>query len=242
MAAFPQRSNSIFFLPHGVNIPAVYRSQQEPDQPLRLLFLGRMAKTKGVYDLPEIDRWLNQWEIPHQWTCIGNGPELKILQETWKPVGLPVHFLSPPTNEAVMNICAEQDVFVLPTQFEGSPVSLLETMSAGLVPVITDLPGGIREIVQPGIGYRIEMGNTKNFASAIRELAENRQSLHQYSIACREKIINEFNVKDTAVSYHELFARYKEFYKPKKLRKIKIGSRLDHPWISPFITHALRSL
>ncbi len=51
------------------------------------------------------------------------------------------------------------DVFVLPTQFEGSPVSLLETMSAGLVPVITDLPGGIREIVEPAVGFRLPMGD-----------------------------------------------------------------------------------
>ena len=241
LAAFPDRSNNIFFLPHGVSIPNVYRAAHEHDQPLRLLFLGRMTKTKGIFDLPEIDRLLNEWKVPHSWVCIGNGPELENLQTAWQRSS-PVTFLSPATNEEVMSICAQQDVFVLPTTFEGSPVSLIETMSAGLVPVITDLPGGIREIVQPGIGYRIEMGDTTGFATAIRSLAANRHALNEYSIACRKKIIDQYNIKDTAARYHDLFARCKEFYRPKQLAKIKIGSRLDQPWLPTFLTHTIRSL
>jgi len=112
----------------------------------------------------------------------------------------------------------------------------------GLVPVITDLPGGIREIVQPGIGYRIDMGNTTGFANAIRELAANPDTLNQYSTACRKKIIEQYNIKDTAARYHELFARFKELYRRKQLGKIKIGSRLDQSWLPSFFTQTIRSL
>lgn len=242
LAAMPQRAATIFFLPHGVSIPVNHRPQSESEQSLKLLFLGRMSAQKGIFDLPVIDNWLDEWKVDHTWTCIGNGPELKTLQDVWKQGKSPVRFLSPPTNEEVMDICAQQDVFVLPTQFEGSPVSLLETMSAGLVPVITDLPGGIREIVQQNIGSRIEQGNVKGFATAIYELANNRQLLNQRSIACRDKIIKEFNVRDTAARYHELFARQREFYKPKQLKKIKIGSRLDQPWMPSLLTQIIRGI
>jgi glycosyltransferase involved in cell wall biosynthesis len=240
LTSLPHRAEAIFFLPHGVSIPASFRKQSSLEQPLKLLFLGRMTKTKGIFDLPEIDNYLNKWKVPHTWTCIGNGPELKKLKDTWHSASSPVLFLSPSTNEEVMAVCASQDVFVLPTQFEGSPVSLLETMSAGLVPVITDLPGGIREIVLPGIGYRVKMGDIIGFANYIAELATNRSLLNQQSVACRQKIINEFNVKNTAARYHELFARHKEFYRSKKIQRIKIGSRLDQSWVPSFLTNTIR--
>ncbi len=200
-----------------------------------------MSAQKGIHDLPVIDKWLQEWKLPHTWTCIGNGPERAALQQSWHAQP-PVQFLSPAANEEVMQVCAGQDVFVLPTVFEGSPVSLLETMSVGLVPVITDLPGGIREIVTPDIGYRIEMGNAEKFALAIRTLADNRALLNRQSAACRRKITSEFNVTDTAARYHALFARYAEFYRPGRLQKIKIGSRLDQPWLPSFITRTIRRL
>ena len=40
-----------------------------------------------------------------------------------------------------------QDVFVLPTRFEGFPVALVEAMGAGLVPVVSDIASGVPEIV-----------------------------------------------------------------------------------------------
>lgn len=240
-AALPNRAADIHFLPHGVSIPANYRVQHEPDQPLKLLFLGRMTHTKGIFDLPVIDGYLNEWQIPHSWTCIGNGPELPALKQTWTQSAKPVQYVSPATGKEVMEICATHDVFVLPTQFEGSPVSLLETMSAGLVPVITDLPGGIREIVEPAVGFRPPMGDTRGFAAAIQTLANNRALLQQMSETCRQKIIREFNVADTAARYHQLFAAYRTLYKPKVLKKEKIGSRLDQPWIPEIITQTLRS-
>ncbi len=61
------------------------------------------------------------------------------------------------------------------------------------------------------------------------------------SETCRQKIIGEFNVADTAAKYHELFAAYRSFYKLKQLKKEKIGSRLDQPWIPELITQTLRS-
>jgi glycosyltransferase involved in cell wall biosynthesis len=236
---FPDRQSDIFFLSHGVEIPQINRMINSMDEPLRLLFLGRLATSKGIYDLPKIAELLRRNNVYVKWTCVGAGPEASTFKESWHKDD-DVIFLSPTTNEEVIQICSQNDVFVLPTKFEGTPVSLLETMSAGLVPVITDLPGGIHEIVNSSVGFALPIDDHKAFAAAIIDLDKNREKLNVLSKACQTKIKNEFNLVDTSKKYYELFARFEAFRKEKKLQKQKVGSRLDHPIIPNTVTQLIR--
>src|SRR5450432_376269 len=238
---FPHRTSSIFYLPHGVAIPDITRKPQPAGNPIRLLFLGRMTARKGIFDLPEIDSLLEEWGIARVWTCIGRGPELEGLKSRWRP-GTQVDFVSPADNEEVVRICAENDVFVLPTRFEGSPVSLLETMSVGLVPVISDLPGGVREIVSGDIGLRPAIGDNHAFAAGIKKLSDDRRLLDELSVNCREKVAHQFDVRITAARYHDLFGKYQELYKQKQLQHKKIGARLDQTWLPSSLTYLIRKL
>lgn len=238
---FPSRLNDIFFLSHGVTIPDQFRKEKKADEPLRLLFLGRLAKSKGIFDLPQIAALLRKKNIKVKWTCIGSGPEESDFKKSWSPDD-EVSFLSPATNKEVLEICQQHDLFVLPTKFEGTPVSLLETMSVGLVPVITSLPGGIEEIVKTDIGYAIKINDNNAFADAIAELHNNRLKLEQLSINCRNKIIEDFNITNTSKKYYELFSQYKHYKKEKKLKKIRVGSRLDHPMIPEMVVRIIRNV
>jgi glycosyltransferase involved in cell wall biosynthesis len=238
---FPSRLNDIFFLSHGVTIPEQFRKEKKADEPLRLLFLGRFAKSKGIFDLPQIAALLRKKNIKVKWTCIGSGPEEIEFKNSWHPDD-EVAFLSPASNKEVLEICQQHDVFVLPTKFEGTPVSLLETMSVGLVPVITSLPGGIEEIVSSEIGYAVGMDNNEGFAAAISKLHYNRIELEELSCNCRKKIIEDFNIINTSKKYYELFSQYKQYKKEKKLKKLKVGSRLDHPMIPEKLVRIIRNV
>ena len=239
-SVFPARTDRIFYRPHGVPIPELIIEKRIKKEVVKLLFLGRMIESKGIFDLLEINNLLRHNQIKFEWTCIGNGPQLDSLKQKWNPADK-VNFASPSTNREVINLCKESDIFVLPTKFEGSPVSLLETMSVGLVPVITKLPGGITEIVNSDIGFALSMDDNAAFAEAITKLARDRSLLHQLSSNCIEKIRNEFDVKITAIGYHQLFERYREFYQEKEPKKIKVGARLDHPLIPSVLTKFVRT-
>jgi len=238
---YPTRKNDIFFLSHGVNIPNVTRTNIGINAPLRLLFLGRFAKSKGIYDLSKIAEILRQRNIPVTWTCIGAGPEEMDFISSWHELDK-VEFLSPKTNEEVIQIASQHDVFVLPTKFEGTPVSLLETMSVGLVPVITKLNGGIQEIVTQEIGFALPIDDNTSFANAIETLHHNREKLELLSESCRHKIINQFKLENTSKSYFSLFSKYSTFKKDKKIKKKKLGSMLDQPFLPDFITRCIRNL
>jgi glycosyltransferase involved in cell wall biosynthesis len=238
----PHRKEDIFFLPHGVTIPHFFRdfSIQGNDNTVRLLFLARIVESKGIYDLIEISDLLQQAGCRFEWTIMGRGPELPELKNRWNR-NVPVNFISPDTNEEVLEIAARQDIFVLPTKFDGTPVSLLETMSVGLVPVVTDLPGGIHEIVKSDIGFALPMNDNAAFAAAIIKLYHDRDLLGQLSKKAREKAEQKFDVKKTTLAYFEKFSQFQDSFTPKTLKKEPLGSRLDHPLIPSFITRALRS-
>jgi len=236
---FPLRKLDIFYLPHGVSIPDIFRKNVNTDAPLKLLFLGRMYKSKGIFDLPVISKILSNKNIDVEWTCIGSGPDFNEFKSVWSDSDH-VTFLSLETYDEVIKVAASHDLFVLPSKFEGTPVSLLETMSVGLVPIITLLPGGIEEIVTNDIGFALPKDDNNSFAEAISELHFNRTKLNMLSINCRQKIIDDFDIRNTSKKYFNLFMRYSSFNKIKNLLRKRVGSRLDHPFIPNFITRIIR--
>jgi glycosyltransferase involved in cell wall biosynthesis len=93
---------------------------------------------------------------------------------------------------------SRNDILVFPTKFEGFPVALLEAMSMGCVPVVTDLPGGIREVVENGVtGYKCAIDKNEEFVTAIETLHSNRTLLHQMKLNDMELVRKNYDVKKT---------------------------------------------
>jgi glycosyltransferase involved in cell wall biosynthesis len=64
MQNIPARAGDIFHLPYGIPLSAPFQKIYNQHEPVKLLFLGRHDKEKGVYDLFEINRVLKQKNIP----------------------------------------------------------------------------------------------------------------------------------------------------------------------------------
>lgn len=239
LQALPHRRDRIFHLPYGVSISP--KRRRPVDGPLRLVFIGRLSEGKGVWDLPVIDGLLRERDVPVTWTVIGAGPEGERLKREW-PADNHLRYVSPPSNAEVLAVARRHDVFVLPTRFEGFPVALLEAMSVGLVPVVTDLPSGIPEAVTPDTGYRVPMTDCRAFADAIYVLHHDRTRLEAMSRASRAKVEIDFDLRERARSYHDLFARWRDFRRTPSIRgRLPYGSRLDRPWFPNPLVHALRA-
>lgn len=101
---------------------------------------------------------------------------------------------------------AMADVFVLPSHYEGLPLTILEAMAAGL-PVIATAVGGVPDIVK-GNGLLVEAGNTKELADAMLSLAGNeelRDAMGEIAIADVQK----FDILEVKVQYEQLYKKYK---------------------------------
>ena len=78
---FPSRKSDIYYLPYGVKITSLKRSPNY-HLLLNIVFIARLQKEKGIYDLPVIDEALKQKGMEVKWTIIGGGPEKDHLMES----------------------------------------------------------------------------------------------------------------------------------------------------------------
>jgi glycosyltransferase involved in cell wall biosynthesis len=238
----PHRADTIFHLPYGIPIPRP--SARSTSGSLRLVFAGRFdERQKGIFDLPEIDRALVARGVSVQWTIAGAGPDGDELRRRWL-FNPRVQWAGALSNAETIALYATQDVFVLPTRVEGFPVALLEAMSAGLVPVVSDIPSGVPEVVtSPDVGDRPPVGDVAAFADAIAALARDRSRLASMSAAARAAVAARFDVRDRVRDYEALYARYRELYRPlASAGRLQYGSRLDQSWIPNTVVRAVRTV
>jgi glycosyltransferase involved in cell wall biosynthesis len=199
-----------------------------------------MTENKGIFDLPAIDRKLAEAGVSVVWTLAGDGPGRPELKRQWDAPH--VQFVTPETNDLLLALAAQHDVFVLPTRFEGFPVSLLEAMAAGLVPVVTNLPGGISEVVHENVtGYKLAAFDVNAFAQAILELDSNRDRVSEMGRRARALVSEKFDIRERVNDYQSLFARWRELRRnrPKDL-VLPYGSRLDKRWIPNGVVRLFR--
>jgi glycosyltransferase involved in cell wall biosynthesis len=236
----PDRHDSIFLLPYGVDIPSAIRLPA-PGR-LRLLYVGRLSEDKGIFDLPLIDRRLREIGVDAAWTVQGAGPDASRLQAAWSD-RRDIRWTGQQSKADVLRLYEQHDVLVMPSRGEGLPVALLEAGAAALVPVVSDLPSGIPEVVEPGVsGYRPPVGDIGGFADAIASLDHDRRRLESMSAAVREVVATGFNASQRTIEYQRLFARWRELKRPRPARpSFHYGSRLDQPWMPNAAVKLIRS-
>lgn len=152
--------------PDALRVP----SPRKPGQPLRLLFLGRIEdNSKGVFWLPGILRQLRcAWHL----TVAGDGPDLPELRRRLVSFGDRVSFagMVPPVD--VPGLFNRHDVMLMPSRFEGCPMTLIEAMSEGCPTVASRIAGVTDSIVTEGEdGLLFPVGDCRQAARHVDRLA-----------------------------------------------------------------------
>lgn len=236
----PDRINDIHFFNYGIPIQNNY--SRNYNSRLKLLFLGRHDKQKGIFDLFEIEKILQQNNVEVDWTVLGKGPESEALKLQWANNDN-VKFYLAKNNSEVLKIASENDILVFPTRFEGSPVAMLEAMSVGCVPIVTALDGGIKETIENKVnGFLCVEGSIDDFAENIILLSKNRETLMNMKQNAFNTITKYFDPFNNFKIYHQLFIQLINDGKIPMHHSVnqKIGSRLDSKYIPNWITLLFR--
>jgi len=93
----------------------------------------------------------------------------------------------------VAAILAAADIFVLPSHFEGLPMSVIEAMLCGLPVVATDIRGP-REQVLPGVtGLLVRPGSVAPLAAALNRLAGDPAERQEMAAAGRQRALELYD-------------------------------------------------
>ncbi|MDE6485053.1 MAG: glycosyltransferase family 4 protein [Duncaniella sp.] len=167
--------DNLDLVPNPVDYPAKVEREADPEK-IHLLFLGVLDKPKGVIDLVkamiELKPEVRDRVVLH---IAGAGAEEETLRSMIHDNGLEGNvvlegWVSGDEKQRLLEMC---HCFVLPSYFEGLPVSILECM-AWKMPVIASCVGGIPSVVENGVnGYLIEPGDIDALAGAITEIVVN---------------------------------------------------------------------
>ena len=105
----------------------------------------------------------------------------------------------------VRNIMSSADAFVLSSLWEGMPVSLLEALSIGCIPICTPV-GGIPEVVRNEFtGFISRTNNEDDFYRTLKAYCSmSSENLCQIKVNV-EKEFTKFNIKNTALEYEKYY-------------------------------------
>lgn len=117
-------------------------------------------------------------------------------------IGDRVHFLG--VRADVPELLSASDIFVLASDWEGHPLSVMEAMAAGL-PVVATSAGGVPELVADGVtGILVAPGDVRALATALGSLVQNPQRRRELAEAGRAASAH-FDVSAMAAAYATLF-------------------------------------
>jgi colanic acid/amylovoran biosynthesis glycosyltransferase len=173
----------------GYGVPIPQRAAERANKVFRLVYIGRLVeKQKRISDvtealcrvatrLPDLEAWI-----------VGEGPAREAVEKIicQSGVGNRVQLLAGVDNANIYGVLVQCHCLVLLSDYEGLPISVLEGMATGLVPICLDTRSGIREAILHGINGLIVKDRGPDFFAAVTDLHSNRAWWQQMSAAARD--------------------------------------------------------
>ena len=180
-----------------------------PEDSLILGSIGRLEPIKG-YDIMidafgELRTALPDGEMPVL-VIVGDGSESESLRKRVAGLGLEGRVLFFGWRDDIQRLLRAFDVFSLSSRSEGSSLSLLEAMSSGVCPVVTDV-GGNSAILGPELAHRTVPPNEPvPLAGAWLRAIKDAASRKKDARTARDRVLSKFSLTAMAGAYEDLYA------------------------------------
>ena len=196
---------------YGVPITDAPR-QPTTTGPLEIAYLGRVVQPqKRVLDLVPVMRALAAHGVEARLHIVGDGPAMGPLRRSFAEgasAGMRVEFHGERDAAWVSRFLRTIDVSLLVSEAEGTSISMLEAMGAGVVPAVTAVASGADDWVEPRIsGVTAPIGDAQAMADELAWLAADRTRLAAMGAEAHRRVAASQSVERMAERYASLFDR-----------------------------------
>jgi len=169
-----------------------------------VLAAGRLAVQKGFDTLiAAAARWRDRRPEPLLMIA-GTGPLAAGLANQAQGLGVSVRFLG--WRDDMAALLAAADVFVLPSQWEGQPLILHESLCAGRPIVATDV-GGVRDLTGPDAALLVAPGDPAALAAAVMRVLDDQDLAKRLGSAAARRAAALPTETDAIKAVLELYER-----------------------------------
>lgn len=201
------KNKPIHIIPNGVDTEFFFCNIQYPPKDVRILFVGRLSKQKGLFNLIKSIKIL-QYELNKNYLfeIVGEGPDKEELLKMTQKNGLSksIQFSGWLDKQSLCYKYQQATAFAFPSLSEGMPNAVLEAMATGL-PVIATKVAGNEELIRDGEnGYLVPANDCYSFAQKVDQMVNEPSKLKMMSQKSREIAMDEYSWEHVADEYINL--------------------------------------
>lgn len=200
----------LFLIPNAIDINAYRREKvsNRVNDPLRIVYLGRLHRDKGLLEAIESMRMLLARGFDaFVFDIAGAGPDEAELVRRIRLHRLENHIrlVGVVTGEAKRRFWRDADILLLPSYHEGLPYTLLEAMAVGASVVATHV-GAIPDVVKNGVhGLLVPPADVPALVEALTLLISNRTLRQQMSDACVARIMAAYRIERLIAQMSDIY-------------------------------------
>jgi glycosyltransferase involved in cell wall biosynthesis len=179
--------------------------------PRRLLFAGTWVPRKGTHVLAAAYERLCASGSTLGLDVLGAGVSSDRVRRDF-PSGLRdrVRVITARNDRETAAVMAEADIFVLPSLFEGTPLTLIEAMRSGL-PVVTTATAGMKDVVRHDEdGLLVQPGDVEGLTRALDRLSREGGLCRRLGVAAHAVAAEHYTWQRTAESFEAAYRAAKE--------------------------------
>ena len=183
--AFPKEASKVKAIENIVSAELIKKQAEEyvefaPDaNKINFVTVARLdnsskALDRGVKAFAKVVKSQKAKNNPKElmWYLIGDGPDKEVIESLIRQLGMEQHIILLGEQLNPYKYEKRCDFFLLPSHFEGKPISVTEAMILGLTPIVTNYPSAHSQVKDGADGYiceNSEDGIVRGIERAIEE-------------------------------------------------------------------------
>lgn len=202
------KTNNHIALINGINTDK-FAFNQKTIEPGKKMVVGLVAMFRHQ---KRIDRWVEVAEAVVNKTdairflLIGADYEEEMIRAMVKEKGLVDYIEMPGQLHDTVASFQRMDIFLMTSDYEGLPLSLLEAMSSGCVPVVSNV-GGIKQLEFDNFGYKFDEFNAEKVAGEIIKLSQDPETFSEQSRKAHDFVVKNYSLNNQVKQTLDLYKR-----------------------------------